>query len=251
MSDVMMNTQVGDLKKLESHFETLKVLIGAELTGQIRGFADSVGGFITGLNNMDPAVFSGLVTGLETIAGLGVDLGVAAGAIKIMGSLGVAGGLGMGAIALAGIAAGIEDYMVTMEQIEQKGYFGDMALDMNSINSYVSTLGSDFETAKGKIEQFNTQLAASATSYQTAATAMSGTLLSKMLTGGTLTQEDKDALFLMGETMHQSLMDGLNSSKNSQIAFWDFLFGSSSDTEGYQGIIETVNTGFDGAMQEA
>lgn len=89
----------------------------------------------------------------------------------------------MAALAITGIAAGLEDYIVNMEEAEQKGYFGNMAIDMNSINSYVATLGADFETAKGKIEEFNKALAGSSSSYETASSALSGTLLSKMLTG--------------------------------------------------------------------
>ena len=152
MSDVMMDTQKADLAILNSHFETLKVLVGQEQTGQIRSFADSIGGFITGLNNLPEEQFSAIVAGFESFAAIGTGLAVAAGAIKVLSALGVAGGIGLTAAALVSIASAMND----LRESEYANMFGDMQLDEESVSAYINAISGDFDKAFTNVNKFNT-----------------------------------------------------------------------------------------------
>ena len=253
-SDIMMDTQEGELKILESRWEALKLAVGEEITGQIRSAAGVLGDIINDINNMDPAIFSGLVTGLETIAGLGVGLTIVGTAVKVISALGVGGGIGAAAIALGALAVGVAKYQEAMDKATYSGLFGDMTIDTDAIDTYTTTIGSDFETAMGKIQGFNEAMEQSASSYQTAAEGLSGSLLTTMLTGGTLTKDDEENLFSLGDDMYKALVDGITNGTAAQMDFWEYLFGGEGTAEengDYRNIISTLNTGYDEALLEA
>ena len=88
--------------------------------------------------------------------------------------------------------------------------------------------------------------------YQDSSSGLSSNLLTKMLTGGTLTKEDKKGLFQMGDDMYQALIDGITTGTASQMSFWEYLFGGEGVAEqngDYQNIVGTLNTGYEGALE--
>ena len=143
-SDIMMDTQQGDLAILEAQYEKLKLMVGEELTEDIRTFAGSIGDFLNSVTNMDPAMFSAMVSGLETIAKLGAGLGVTGTALKLMSGLGVWGGIGAAAIAVGALGVAIGTYNSEMEKAQYAGLFGDMSIDTTAISTYAATIGADF-----------------------------------------------------------------------------------------------------------
>ena len=235
----MMNATLdGAIEAMKSKIETLQKHVGEELKPLVENVAELIGGIATGVNGMDPVIFSALVSGLEVLAGAGPGLFIAGSAMKWIGSAIAAfpggGDVLLIATAVAMIAAAVHDIDTSMYH----NAFGDMELDATAITEYLGQLSEGFSAAYKEIEQFNTDLSTALTSYQGFSSELSGELVTKMLTGAELTSTDITKLEGLGESMMSSVSDGIAANYAAIIESLKATMGEDNpDYESIQGVL--------------
>ena len=250
-AETMMNSLDGKIETFESKVERLKQAVGEELAPQLESALEGIGGIVDSIAGMDEGSFSALVSGLEVIAGAGPALLLAGGAFRLIGyALTPAGGIGLGLVALTAAAAAIKQ----LEEADFAKAFGTAEIDHSAIQSYVQGLSTDFKNAYTEVNNFKTALDESVTSYSTASETFSSSLLTDMLTGATLSEEDITKLQNLGKDMHQSVIDGIENSTAGSMSYWNMLFGGSGQAENdenYLDIIDLENTSYQEALAQA
>ena len=107
------------------------------LAPTIEKVADLLGGFVDKLNDLDPEVLAGIGSMLTMLAAAGPILLGVGGLMKLVavlgpiGTMALAGGLGISF--LIGRAQ-------KMNELEFKGNFGDLELDLDELGSHVDSL---------------------------------------------------------------------------------------------------------------
>lgn len=250
MGDIMQGGVGGALRELESAYTELKTTIGASLAPIVEGAADWLHDIVTSLSEMDQTSLDALVKGAGVIAGAGPGLLLAGGAFRLIGSLLTPGGLiAAGVVTITALAAAAKDFA----DADMAGKFGEMELDP-ALSEYVEGLGDDFRDAYSQIDAFNSALQQSITDYTTASQTFSGSLLSSMLTGATLTDEEKKALQNLGQDMYTSLIEGIHNSTAASLSYFNMLFGGEGTAEYdpvYQEIIGLTNQSYQDALTTA
>lgn len=250
-SDTMMNTLNGKIETFESKVERLKQAVGEELAPQLESVLGSLGGIVDSIAGMDDGQFSALVSGLEVIAGAGPALLLAGGAFRLIASvLTPAGGIGLGLVALTAAAAAIKE----LEEADFAKAFGTADIDNTAIQTYVEGLSSDFEEAYTQVNNFNTAVGESVTAYKNASEEFTSNLLTDMLTGTTLSEEDIKKLNTLGDDMHQAVIDGIENSTAASLSYWEMLFGGeveAGENEDYQDIVDLTNVSYEEGIAKA
>lgn len=250
MSDIMQGGLGGALRELQAAYTELKTTIGESLAPMVEGAADWLKDIVTSLSEMDQTSLDALVKGAGVIAGAGPGLLLAGGAFRLIGSLLTPGGLiATGVVAITALAAAAKDFA----DADMAGKFGEMELDP-ALSEYVEGLGDDFRDAYSQIDAFNSALRQSVTDYTTASQTFSGSLLSSMLTGTTLTDEEKKALQSLGQDMYASLVEGIHNSTAASLSYFNMLFGGEGTAEYdpvYQEIIGLTNQSYQDALTTA
>lgn len=250
-SDILMSGLTGSMEILGSKWEELKRKTGETLAPDVESVADTLGGMIDKINDMDESTFDALVSGVGVIAAAGPGLLLAGSAFRLIGYLLTpAGGLGLGLVALTAAAAAVKE----LSEADMAGNFGDMKLDAQSLSEYVVGLGADFKTAYSEVNEFNAALEQSVTDYTNASQTFSSELLTAMLTGTTLTEDTKTKLQGLGQDMYKSLVEGINNSTAASMSYFEMLFGGEGTAEydpQYQEIISLTNQSYLDALATA
>ena len=250
MSDIMQGGLGGALRELQAAYTELKTTIGESLAPMVEGAADWLKDIVTSLSEMDQTSLDALVKGAGVIAGAGPGLLLAGGAFRLIGSLLTPGGLiATGVVAITALAVAAKEFA----DADMAGKFGEMELDP-ALSEYVEGLGDDFRDAYSQIDAFNSALRQSVTDYTTASQTFSGSLLSSMLTGTTLTDEEKKALQNLGQDMYTSLVEGIHNSTAASLSFLNFVFGGEDTAEydpAYQELINLTNQSYQDALTTA
>ena len=250
-AETMMDTLDGKIETFESKVERLKQLVGEELSGQLEGALGGIGDIVDKIAGLDEGTFSALVSGLEVIAAAGPSLMLAGGAFRLIGyALSPAGGIGLGLIALTSAAAAIKE----LKDADFADNFGNMDIDTEGIKTYVQTIGEDFKSAYTEVDAFREALDKSVTSYQTASSTFSSSLLSDMLTNAKLTEEDKTQLTNLGNDMFLAVQEAIQNSTAASMSYWNVLFGGEGEAEtdpAYQNLINITNEAYEEAMANA
>lgn len=250
-AETMLDTLDGKIETFESKVERLKQLVGDELSEQVEGVLETAGDIVDTISGLDEGTFSALVSGLEVIAAAGPGLLLAGSAFRLIGyALTPAGGIGLGLIALTSAAAALKE----LRDADFAQEFGDMELDTAGIQSYVSSLGEGFKNAYTEVDKFKTALDNSVTSYQTASSTFSSTLLQDMLTNAKLSDTDIETLTNLGNDMYLAVQSAISNSAAASMSYWQVLFGGEGEAEvdpAYQEIIDLTNQAYEDAMAEA
>ncbi|MCE5344523.1 MAG: phage tail tape measure protein, partial [Eubacteriales bacterium] len=251
MKETMQGGIGGALRELSAAYGDFQKTVGGALAPTVEAGADWLHGIVTDLSNMDEGTLDALVSGLGIIAAAGPALITAGMAFRIIGyALSGPGAIGLGLIALAGGIAALQQ----LKEADMAGNFGTMNLDSESLQTYVTELGDGFKSANAEIDEYSTALDNSVTAYQKASTALSGDLLTAMLTGTTLTDADKARLQGYGTEMYTQLQTGIASSAAESMTFLEMLYGGEGEAEldpNYQNMIDVTNQSYQGAMAEA
>lgn len=219
--DILMSGLTGALETLGSKAEEVKRKIGEELAPQVTGVSSAIGNLLDSISEMDDAKFTGLVTGLETIAGLGAGLLVAGTAMKLIGLFLAGGYWVVGAAAIIGIAKALKE----LDEQQFRDKFGDMDLDTDTLSEYVKDLNAAFQAGYTEINSYRDALEGAVTSYTTASQTLSGDLLTKAITGATLTDAEKEQIKGLGRTMGDEVLNGIEASFNETAAYLEKLYG--------------------------
>lgn len=225
--DILMSGLTGALETLGSKAEEVKRKIGEELAPQVTGVSSALGNLLDKISGMDDVLFTGFVTGLETIAGLGAGLLVAGTAMKLIGLFLAGGYWVVGAAAIIGIAKALKE----LDEQQFRDKFGDMDLDTDTLSAYVKDLNAAFQTGYAEINSYRDALEGAVTSYTTASQTLSGDLLTKAITGATLTDAEKEQIKGLGRTMGDEVLSGIQASFDETAAYLEMLYGGTGEAK--------------------
>ena len=225
--DILMSGLTGALETLGSKAEEVKRKIGEELAPQVTGVSSAIGNLLDKISGMDDVLFTGFVTGLETIAGLGAGLLVAGTAMKLIGLFLAGGYWVVGAAAIIGIAKALKE----LDEQQFRDKFGDMDLDTDTLSEYVKDLNAAFQTGYTEINSYRDALEGAVTSYTTASQTLSGDLLTKAITGATLTDAEKEQIKGLGRTMGDEVLSGIQASFDETAAYLEMLYGGTGEAK--------------------
>lgn len=225
--DILMSGLTGALETLGSKAEEVKRKIGEELAPQVTGVSSAIGNLLDKISGMDDVLFTGFVTGLETIAGLGAGLLVAGTAMKLIGLFLAGGYWVVGAAAIIGIAKALKE----LDEQQFRDKFGDMDLDTDTLSEYVKDLNAAFQAGYTEINSYRDALEGAVTSYTTASQTLSGDLLTKAITGATLTDAEKEQIKGLGRTMGDEVLSGIQASFDETAAYLEMLYGGTGEAK--------------------
>lgn len=225
--DILMSGLTGALETLGSKAEEVKRKIGEELAPQVTGVSSALGNLLDSIAEMDDVKFTGLVTGLETIAALGAGLLVAGTAMKLIGLFLAGGYWVVGAAAIIGIAKALKE----LDEQQFRDKFGDMDLDTDTLSEYVKDLNAAFQAGYTEINSYRDALEGAVTSYTTASQTLSGDLLTKAITGATLTDAEKEQIKGLGRTMGDEVLSGIQASFDETAAYLEMLYGGTGEAK--------------------
>ena len=225
--DILMSGLTGALETLGSKAEEVKRRIGEELAPQVTGVSSALGNLLDSIAEMDDVKFTGLVTGLETIAALGAGLLVAGTAMKLIGLFLAGGYWVVGAAAIIGIAKALKE----LDEQQFRDKFGDMDLDTDTLSAYVKDLNAAFQAGYTEINSYRDALEGAVTSYTTASQTLSGDLLTKAITGATLTDAEKEQIKGLGRTMGDEVLSGIQASFDETAAYLEMLYGGTGEAK--------------------
>ena len=209
-SETMMSGLTGSIETFLSKVERLKQVTGEALSDDVTYWTDKLGELVDSVAGMDEASFNALVSGLEVIAVAGPGLLVAGSAFRF---LGFALGTNTGRIALAALAIGaLASAVSAYNEKEFENKFGDMTLDMEPIRQHLQQLTEPFQEARKEVEAFGRAMDTALQAYTTQSSELSSGLVGKLVTGATLTEEDKESFMSLGDDIYNSVMDGINRS---------------------------------------
>lgn len=213
ITDLKMSGITGTLALLESKFENLQKLTGESIATDIENIAGAAGELIDKVSGLDPQLFNSMVAGLEVVAGAGPGLFGMGLAMKFLGTVAgsVPGQIVLGAVAIGALARAMERY----NEIEFTDKFGDMELDMGPIVEQLNDYTKEFnESISGFNESIST-MKEGIEGYKTASADLSSGIISKMVEGAALTDEDKAKFEKIGDDMHAAIVKGINGSTSA------------------------------------
>ena len=242
MAETMQGGIGGALRELEATFTEFETTIGGIAAPSVEGVSDWLKDIVSSLDEMDEGRLEALLTAIGVIGVAGPGLLTAGLAFRLIGyAMTPAGAILLGGIALGALALGVGK--LRDASIDNK--FGDMALDLETLGSYVTGLGGGFEKSYGQINEFATALDTAVTAYTNASSKLASNLLTDMLTGVTLTETDKKNLLDLGDEMGKQLTEGIWLSTATTMSNITLLFGGtdvSALDEDYQNIIGALSS---------
>lgn len=246
-ADIMESGLGGTLRHFESLMDTLRTKTGEAIAPELNTWTDALSGLIENVNNMDSAAFNGWVSGLEVIATAGPALMTAGAAVKLMSFLfgtGAGGWMAIGTIGIAALANGIYSYISALDEAAYNDNFGTLALNTQEITEYLSGLNEGFKTAQTEIAGYQEAVDSAISQYETASSTMKESLLTKMLTGATLSDEDKAQIEALGQTVSDSLVAAINAGYQESTASLNLLAGDEAGTGIWAEMQGVIDAGF-------
>lgn len=251
MSDTIEGGLGGTTRELNAAVNALEVTVGDKLENKIKPAAEWITNVVNGLANMDDAKLEGLIDGAAVLGTAGPALLLTGAAFRLIGYvLSPAGGIALGAVSLLALSEAIQG----VNEANMAGQFGNMALDMEALGNHVRGISNEFSQGYQEIEAYAEAVKSAESAYTEASSTFSSNLLTTMLTGTTLTEDDKAALMQLGDDMHQAVMDGITNSTAGSMSYWEMLFGGqgvAANDETYRSIIDKENTAYKAAIAEA
>ena len=213
--ELMMGSYGSQIELFNSKMEELKRSVGEELAPEIENVTGFLGGLIDKVAGMDDASFSALVNGLEAIALAGPGLLLAGTAFR---GLGFALGTNTGRFAMAAMALfAFGKAMDALHAAEFAENFGNLELDTAPIQQYLDQVTEPFTEAQGKIEAYRESMNGAVTDYQNKSSELAGGLITSMVTGATLTSEEKESFYTLGDEMYNAIIEGIGQSANAEL----------------------------------
>lgn len=244
----MMDTLDGKIETFESKLERLKQLVGEELAPKLESAMDFMGGIVDNLANMDEDKFGALVAGLTAIAGLGPALITAGGAMKMIGLLFTpTGAMTLAVTGLVAATAAIRE----MQESDFANQFGDMEFDKSGIMDYIDSIGKEFTDAYTEVNKYKDALNGSVEAYKTASSTFSAKIFEDMITGATLTEDDKKQLQKLGTEMYLQVKSAIANSTAGSLSYWEMLFEGDEQNPTYLALKGATTSAYDEMIAEA
>lgn len=219
---------MGSEELFKSKWEEFSRKIGEILSEPVESAYSLVGGFIDTLNSADPAVLGAIAGAATALAAAGpglISLGIGMKLFSFLGPWGtaiLAGVVGLGALV---------GYLYELDKISLENNFGQMALDMGTINEALEGIGEDKAGLLSNLKQFHEEIDGMLKRYDEAGSSLAEGLTSKMIAGTTLTDDDKKKFFDYGESMITEMKAGIDSATAEKMSLASLLFSESNTGE--------------------
>ena len=251
-SETMMSGLTGSIELYKSKVEELKRVTGKTLEGDVTNFLSMAGDFIDKIATMDERSFTGLVGGLVGIAAVGPGLSVAGWGFRTLGQM---LGTHTGQIALAATALfAFGKAMNDLAQYDYEQSFGDLSLDSEQIQAYLNGVKQPFIDARKDLDAYKESMEAAVKAYTDTSSQLAQGIITKMVTGTTLTDEEKNSFQKMGEEMITNLRLGISSSyetTNQSLLNTFGGFDEATDNPLFQDINTLMQMGYADATAKA
>lgn len=247
----------GTLRHLESVYNALQTRTGESLAEDVATAANALSGMIDSVNGLDSGTFDAVVGGLEAIAVAGPGLMAAGAAFKFVGLMLGAGGpvttLGLWAVGLTAAAVGIEKFNKAVYESQ----FGELSVNTDAIGEYLNVVGGDFNEAAGKISEYNSAVGEALQTYQELASGMKSDMVTDYITNATLTKEQIDNYYNIGQQMTDAVKAGIEGNYSAAMEIIGYLADADpSEVIGGEdtiasSIMQLLSDGYNDAIQEA
>ena len=249
---------MGSEELFKSKWEEFSRKIGEILSEPVESAYSLVGGFIDTLNSADPAILGAIAGAATALAAAGpglISLGIGMKLFSFLGPWGtaiLAGVVGLGALV---------GYLYELDKISLENNFGQMALDMGTINEALEGIGEDKAGLLSNLKQFHEEIDGMLKRYDEAGSSLAEGLTSKMIAGTTLTDKDKKKFRDYGEAMITEMQAGITSATAEKMSLASLIFSESNTGEDsneglannpyYASIISLLEAGMGAAQSRA
>ena len=292
-AETMMSGVTGSVETAMSKVEELKRQLGNQLTPQLKNIlgneekvlnmlltggqengvssglswlsraSDLIGDLAENMGGLDPALFDAIVDALGSIAVLGPGLMIGGLAIRGVGTaMSVFTGSPVGKVILAATAIGmLASAANAFAEAKYLDNFGNMQIDTSSLDQKMTEIHDAFLKGAGPAQEFAKALDDCVTNYENASEKLSATMIEDLLTGQTLTGEERAKKLAeyrtLGSDMVKEVKAGIQAGADMSAEFWMniLLDKDGQPKEGYSplftAIAKTLNEEKDEALEEA
>ena len=254
-SETMMSGLTGSIEVFKSKVEELKRVTGKTLEGDVTNFLSMAGDFIDSIATMDERSFTGLVGGLEGIAATGPALAVAGWGFRFLGqTLGThTGRIALAATALFALGKAAHSLL----EYDYQQAFGGLTFDDESIaqiKAHLDEVSKPFIDARKDLDAYKESMEAAVKAYTDTSSQLAQGIITKMVTGTTLTPEEEDSFVKMGESIIGKLKEGMNNAYEVRNQSLLQTFGGDEtafDDPLFNEMILVMDIGFQSATEKA
>lgn len=249
-AETMMDTLNGKIETFESKVERLKQAVGEELAPQLEAAMESLGGIVDKIAGMDEGSFGILVSGLESLAIAGPGLITAGIGMRAIGSVLslLSGGTLTSLIAPAALAAialgGMVKAVERLDEIDYEQSFGNLQLDNSAITEYANGIADEFDKTYKSIQDARTELSNLVKDYESTTAQLKRDLLTDMLTGEELTEDQKESFYKLGDEASGQVQSAIAANKDATMESLSTTFGDDSDIPMARNLMSVIEAGF-------
>lgn len=249
---------MGAEELFKSKWEEFSRKIGETLSGPLETLYDVGGKFVDKLNGLDKETL-GAIAGAATaisLAGPGlVSVGLAMKLFSMAGPWGI--GIMVGVTAFGALAG----YLNEINKISLDNNFGQMAIDMASINKALGESSEEISAKTQKFTEFSEAAKKAVTEYKNQGQQLVENLWSKMVTGKEITPDEQITINQQAESYITALKEALSNSAAEKIELANLIYGTEQGENGeikadpnnpmYAGLVAVIGDGMYAAIGEA
>lgn len=236
MGNIMEGGIGGKTRILESSWNALKVITGEISSERYEPILDWVTGIVNGIADLDEAKLEALTAGLTGIGAAAPGIMAVGGAMRFIGMFATKGSwlaLGISAVVAGGWA--LYEYIDKTAELANSAKFGTMELNVAELVSHITEMGNAFQSTYADVDHYNAALKAAVENYEKASTTLSGSLVTSMISGATLSDKDKDNIINLGKQMGNEVLNGINASFDGSAEYLTALYNAKGiDSGEYQ-----------------
>ena len=235
----------GALREFSAAWTELKTTFGGHIAPELEWMADTGSSIVSWVSELDPVALNAFTSAGETMVVAATTTAVAGSALRLLGSL-LGGSQGVLIAATATLAAAGVTAMVsainTAAEIDFEEKFGTMEADSSAISDHLQEISDAFREDTQNYTAYAAAVNDAFAAYQSASTQLSGELLTAMLTGTKLTDDDIESLNNLGEEMYRQLMTGVEQASAQAAELLELLYSDDpADRAKYDSLMESLD----------
>ena len=257
VAGIQNESYANQIELFTSKVEKLKTTIGSIVAPNLEKVMTAVGGVLDKINGLDATTTAGLTGMLEGIAAVGpLTSGVAVIASLFASmnkyQLAIAGT----ALALTGVAAAIGAISEVSSQ-NWKDNFGDMALDLKTLNDNVKSIQTPFTEGLSSISGAYSALTTALTEYETGVSAFMSGIDTSTITGKALTPVEIQSLKDYGASIGSAVLEGINGASTISLSTLNLAYGdengevSEENSAVYNSLYDKIDSFYGGLSEHA
>lgn len=225
----------GSIRNLKSAFEELKLTVGEAMNPQIMKVTDALTELIRNISDLPEGtwdfignIFATIVKAGPVLIGVGTTLKLASKLLTPTGAIATTATLLLSLITL------LDQQMEERRQRNLDNLFGTATLDVaemrqeiDASTNAITEQGQALDALKGDIQQNLTDAAALYEQF-------TGKVTQYTITGQTLTDEQKESLLSLGQSLSDTVKEGIEQGELYHLNMLDALFGNDTDDPTYR-----------------